>query len=132
MYPPFDELDDEQIANVLRHTHIEFYPAGSAIVQRAAAPSDFLYVVRKGVVHALDGEQIADVLGEGEFFGFVSIFTGLEAAFTIRAIEDTICYLIDQEIADCVESPGIKNVPALNHNGHAQLSSRNLINWPPT
>ena len=47
-------------------------------------------------MHALDGEQIADVLGEGEFFGFVSIFTGLEAAFTIRAIEDTICYLIDR------------------------------------
>ena len=33
-------------------------------------------------MHALD-EQIADVLGEGEFFGFVSIFTGLEAAFTM-------------------------------------------------
>ena len=99
MYPPFDELDDEQLANVVRHTHIEFYPAGTEIVQRAAAPSEFLYVVRKGLVHAVDGDQIADVLGEGEFFGFVSIFTGLEAAFTIRAIEDTICYLIDQEIA---------------------------------
>jgi CBS domain-containing protein len=99
MYPPFDELDDEQLADVVRHTHIEFYPAGTVIVRRAAAPSDFLYVVRKGRVHAVDGEQIADVLGEGEFFGFVSIFTGLEAAFTIRAVEDTICYLIDQEIA---------------------------------
>ena len=99
MYPPFDELDDEQLADVVRHTHIEFYPAGAVIVQRAAAPSEFLYVVRKGLVHAVDGEQVADVLGEGEFFGFVSIFTGLEAAFTIRAIEDTICYLIDREIA---------------------------------
>src|SRR5262245_21375118 len=99
MYPPFDELDDERIETVVRHTHIEFYPSGTEIVQRAAEPSEFLYVVRKGLVHAVDGEQIADVLGEGEFFGFVSIFTGLEAAFTIRAIEDTICYLIDQEIA---------------------------------
>ena len=99
MYPPFDELDDEQLADVVRHTHIEFYPAGAVIVQRAAAPSEFLYVVRKGLVHAVDGEQVADVLGEGEFFGFVSIFTGLEAAFTIRAIEDTICYLIDRDIA---------------------------------
>ena len=88
MYPPFDELGDEQLADVVRHTHIEFYPAGTEIVQRAAAPSEFLYVVRKGLVHAVDGEEIADVLGEGEFFGFVSIFTGLEAAFTIRAIED--------------------------------------------
>jgi CBS domain-containing protein len=104
MYPPFDELDDEQLANVVRHTHIEFYPAGAEIVRRAAAPSEFLYVVRKGLVHAVDGDQVADVLGEGEFFGFVSIFTGLEAAFTILAIEDTICYLIDQEIATEVMS----------------------------
>jgi CBS domain-containing protein len=104
MYPPFDELDDERLAMVVRHTHIEFYPAGTVIVQRAAAPSDFLYVVRKGLVHAVDGEQIADVLSEGEFFGFVSIFTGLEAAYTIRAVEDTICYLIDKEIATEVMS----------------------------
>ena len=99
MYPPFDELDDERLAEVVRHTHIEFFPAGAAIVHRASAPSEHLYVVRKGVVEAVDGEAVADVLGEGEFFGFVSMFTGLEAAYTVRAVEDTICYLIDQEIA---------------------------------
>jgi CBS domain-containing protein len=99
MYPPFDELDDERLAEVVQHTHIEFFPSGAVIVHRAAAPSEHLYVVRKGVVEAVDGDAVADVLGEGEFFGFVSMFTGLEAAFTVRAVEDTICYLIDQEIA---------------------------------
>ena len=99
MYPPFDELDDERLADVVRHTHIEFFPAGTPIVHRAAAPSEYLYVVRKGVVEAVDGDAVADVLAEGEFFGFVSMFTGLEAAYTVRAVEDTICYLIDREIA---------------------------------
>jgi CBS domain-containing protein len=99
MYPPFDELDEERLAEVVRHTHIEFFPAGTAIVHRATAPSAYLYVVRKGLVEAVDGDLVADALGEGEFFGFVSLFTGLEAAFTLRAAEDTICYLIDAEVA---------------------------------
>jgi CBS domain-containing protein len=99
MYPPFDELDEERLEEVVRHTHIEFFPAGTVIVHRAAAPSRYLYVVRKGLVEAADGDVVADVLGEGEFFGFVSLFTGLEPAFTLRAVEDTICYLIDHEVA---------------------------------
>ena len=99
MYPPFDELDDERLAEVVRHTQIEFFPAGTIILHQAAEPSAFLYIVRTGVVEAVDGDLVADVLGEGEFFGFVSLFTGLEPAFTLRAVEDTICYLVDQEIA---------------------------------
>ncbi len=99
MHPPFDELGDERLAEVVRHTQIEFFPAGSVILHQAAEPSAFLYIVRTGVVEAADGDLVADVLGEGEFFGFVSLFTGLEPAFTLRAVEDTICYLVDQEIA---------------------------------
>jgi CBS domain-containing protein len=99
MYPPFDELDDERLAEVVRHTHIEFFPVGSVIQHQAGAPSAFLYIVRTGSVEAVEGELVADVLGEGELFGFVSLFTGLEPAFTLRAAEDTICYLIDRDIA---------------------------------
>lgn len=99
MYPPFDELDDERLAEVVGHTHIEFFPAGAVIQHRAGAPSAFLYIVRTGSVEAVEGELVADVLGEGELFGFVSLFTGLEPAFTLRAAEDTICYLIDRDVA---------------------------------
>ncbi len=99
MYPPFDELEDERLAEVVRHTHIEFFPVGTVIQHQAGAPSGYLYIVRTGSVEAVEGELVADVLGEGELFGFVSLFTGLEPAFTLRAAEDTICYLIDRDIA---------------------------------
>lgn len=99
MYPPFDELDDERLAEVVRHTHIEFFPSGTVIQHQAGEPSAFLYIVRTGLVEAVEGELVADVLGEGELFGFVSLFTGLEPAYTLRAAEDTICYLIDRDIA---------------------------------
>lgn len=99
MYPPFDELDDERLAEVVRHTHIEFFPVGAVIQHQAGAPSAFLYIVRTGSVEAVEGELVADVLGEGELFGFVSLFTGLQPAFTLRAAEDTICFLIDRDVA---------------------------------
>jgi CBS domain-containing protein len=50
-------------------------------------------------VEFVDGTQVADVLYEGEVFGFVSLLTALATAFTVRAQEETICYLVDQEIA---------------------------------
>jgi CBS domain-containing protein len=99
LYPPFDDLSEERLAEVVRHTHIEFYPVGHLIMQQGGRPASFLYMIRTGAVEFVDGTQVADVLYEGEVFGFVSLLTALAPAFTIRAQEETICYLVDQEIA---------------------------------
>lgn len=98
-YPPFDELDEERLADVVGHSHIEFFPEGTVIQQQSSEPSRYLYIVRTGAVEALDGDTVADVLREGELFGFVSLITGLVPAFTIRALEDTICYLVEGDKA---------------------------------
>lgn len=99
LYPPFDDLNEERLEEVVRHTQIEFFPAGTVIQHQSGEPSGFLYIVRTGTVEARDGDSVADVMGEGELFGFVSLITGLGPAFTLRAVEDTICYLVDQGIA---------------------------------
>lgn len=99
LYPPFDELENDRFEEVVRHTHIEFFPAGTLILMQSGEPSHFAYVVRTGAVDMIDGTQIIDVLGEGELFGHFSLLSGLAPAFTVRASEDAICYLIDPEIA---------------------------------
>ncbi len=99
MYPPFDELGQERLAEVVRHTQIEFYPAGTMILQQSGEPSRYLYVVRTGAVQVMDGTQVTDVLGEGEVFGQFSLLSGLGPAFSIRSLEDAICYLVDEGIA---------------------------------
>src|SRR5207244_12286073 len=91
MYPPFDEEGEDGLADVVRHTHIAFYPSGTLILQQSGEPARHLYVVRTGAVELIDDGQVADVLYEGEVFGFVSLFTGLGPAFEIRAAEDSIC-----------------------------------------
>ncbi len=102
MYPPFDDLGDERMEEVVRHAHIEFFPAGASILQESGTPARFLYVVRRGAVELLEGSDLVDVLGEGEVFGFVSLLSGTGPSFSARAHEDAICYLIDKEIAEDV------------------------------
>ena len=104
MYPPFDDLDDERLAEVVGSTHIEFFPEGTVIVQESGEPSRFLYIVRRGAVEVLEDDDLVDVLGEGEVFGFVSLLSGVGPSFSVRAREDAICYLIDKEIAEDVMS----------------------------
>lgn len=42
---------------------------------------------------------MVDVLEPGESFGHPSLLTGLASAFTVRAHEDTTCYLLPREVA---------------------------------
>ena len=100
MYPPFDDLDDDRLGEVVRHAHIEFYPEGTVILQESGEPARFLHVVRRGAVEVVEGGEIVDIQGEGEVFGFVSLLTGASPLVTIRAHEDVICYLIDREIGE--------------------------------
>jgi CBS domain-containing protein len=104
MYPPFDDLDDERLADVVRHAHIEFFPEGTVILQEFGEPAKFLYMVRRGAVEVVEAGEIVDIQGEGEVFGFVSLLTGASPLVTVRAHEDVICYLIDRDIGEEIMS----------------------------
>ena len=104
MHPPFDDLDDERLAEVVRHAHIEFFPEGTVILQEFGEPARFLYVVRRGAVEVLEAGEVVDVEGEGEVFGFVSLLTGASPLVTVRAHEDVICYLIDRDVGEEIMS----------------------------
>ncbi|MGZ5300281.1 MAG: DUF294 nucleotidyltransferase-like domain-containing protein [Actinomycetota bacterium] len=101
-YPPFDELDEERLEVVVQHTHIEFYAAGQVILQLGGEPSEFLYVLRTGAVELVDEEQVLDLLSEGEVFGHTSLLSGLSPVVSVRAHEDSICYLIERGAAEAV------------------------------
>ena len=76
LHPPFDELSESELDDVVRATHVEFFPAGHVILIQGGEPAEFLYVVRTGAVEVLDGGHVVDMHQEGEAFGFVSLLTG--------------------------------------------------------
>lgn len=101
-HPPFDSVVPEELERVARSAQIEFFPAGTTILQQAGEPARFLYVVRTGAVELLDEGRVLDLLGEGEAFGHPSLLSGLGPTFQVRAHEDTLCYLVDREVAEDV------------------------------
>jgi CBS domain-containing protein len=92
--PPFDALEPERLDEVAASCTIEFVPAGQTILVQAGAPATEARVVRRGSVELIDRGQVVDLLGEGEMFGHASLLAAEPLAFTVRAHEDTLCYVI--------------------------------------
>ncbi|MET0835472.1 MAG: cyclic nucleotide-binding domain-containing protein, partial [Thermoleophilaceae bacterium] len=91
-HPPFDTLDGETLEAVAGSAEIEFYAAGTAILESAAATSRHAYVVRRGSVELLVEGRLHDLLGEGEMFAFASLLQDAPLGFVARANEDTLAY----------------------------------------
>jgi CBS domain-containing protein len=101
-HQPFDRLEPDVLTRLARAVQVEFFPAGTEILEQAGEPSRFLYVVRKGAVEILDGGRLVDVAGEGEVFGDLSVLAGSPPIASVRAAEDTICYLLDRDAATTI------------------------------
>ncbi len=99
-YPPFDELEPDRLDSVAGSVEIEHVPEGTVVLQQGGTPASHLYVVRKGAVELLDDGRLLDLLGEGEVFGQFSLLAHEGPTVTVRAHEDTLCYLIPEEVAD--------------------------------
>jgi CBS domain-containing protein len=101
-YPPFDALAPEALAQVAKAVEIEHFPAGAVILEQLGEPARFLYVVRKGAVELLTEGRLYDLLSDGDVFGQFSLLDGESPTATVRAHEDTLCYLIGADVADDV------------------------------
>jgi CBS domain-containing protein len=105
-HPPFDELDDEDLDRVVSAVEIEHFPPDAVILQQAGAPATHLFVVRRGEVEILDGGRVIDEAGEGDVFGMWSLLGRVAPTATVRAAQDTLCYLIPSGLASEVLRTG--------------------------
>jgi CBS domain-containing protein len=102
VHPPFAGLEESSLEKVARSIRVEYFAPSTVIVAQGGAPSEFVYVVRRGRVELIDGERTVDVLEEGELFGFPSLLSGQPPAHTVRAAEETLCYLLEGDVARTV------------------------------
>ena len=105
-HPPFDELGDKDLDRVVSAVEIEHFAPGAVILQQAGAPATHLFVVRKGEVEILDGGRVIDEVGEGDVFGMWSLLGKVAPSATVRAAQDTLCYLIPAGLANDVLQTG--------------------------
>lgn len=94
--PPFDALSAEAFELAASALEIAYFPEGVRILSADGAPSDALFVVRKGLVRLeRDGETTA-VLEEGDFFGY-SVMTG-HVSSDVVVEEDLLAYRIPEPV----------------------------------
>lgn len=130
-FPPFDVLAGERLERIAASAQTASYPKGTVILRQSGAPAHHLYVVRSGSVEVLADGRLLDLMSEGDVFGQMSIVTGLEPTATIRAHEDTVCYLLDPELAEeALGTPGGVGFVALSLRRRIELLAEDRVRAP--
>lgn len=93
-HPPYNQLDVADLQRLSNSVQVEFFAAGTEIVEANSPALDHLFVVRTGVVEITDRGRVIDALGPGDTFGHISVLSGLPPPLAVHATEDTLCYVI--------------------------------------
>lgn len=116
--PLFEVLSDEERTALIKQMELEQHDEGSVIISEGE-PGTSMYVVTSGEVKVYTrgsgqggGSVYLAKLGEGEFFGEVSVLTGKPRTATITAAQKTELLRLDKEKLDTAlaKYPGIRKV----------------------
>ncbi|PYQ29985.1 MAG: hypothetical protein DMF56_09675 [Acidobacteria bacterium] len=115
--PLFEMLNDDERTAIVKEMEVESHDEGSVIISEGD-PGSSMYLIASGEVKVYTrlANKSAPVflarLGEGDFFGEVSVLTGKPRTATITASQRTELLRLDKEKLDGVLSkyPGIRKV----------------------
>lgn len=113
--PLFEVLGDEEREALIREMELETHDEGGIIISEGQ-PGSSMYVIVSGEVKVYTNTKGNSVylarLGEGDFFGEVSVLTGKPRTATITAAQRTELLRLDKEKLDnaLATYPGIRKV----------------------
>ncbi len=96
---PFSELDEDGVTAVAQSVQIVHVPARETVLLEDGPPADAIGVIRKGAMELLTGDVVVDQLESGEVYGLTSVMTRQSPSMTVRAVEDTLSYLVPASVA---------------------------------
>jgi len=94
--PPFDALGPEAFERAAGALEIAYFQQGTRILAADGAPSDALYVIRKGLVRLEKAGETTAVLEEGDYFGY-SVMTGQVTADVVVE-EELLAYRVPEAV----------------------------------
>lgn len=113
--PLFEVLGDEEREAIVSEMEVETHDEGSVILSEGD-PGTSMYVIVSGEVKVYTRSKGATLylarLGEGDFFGEVSVLTGKPRTATITASQRTELLRLDKAKLDAVLArfPGVRSV----------------------
>ncbi len=113
--PLFDDLSDEEFAEIVDLLDSRTFEAGAIVVEEGG-PGDSMYVVARGFLEVTAGKgdaalKLAD-LGPSDFFGESALLSGKKRTATIRAKSPTECLVLSADAYAALVSkhPRVKQV----------------------
>lgn len=102
-FRPFNLLDDRQLYKIVPLLSEETYPAGSYIGKQGETSKHVLFLIIEGKAEIMvtdknGHETITGYRGPLEFMGEAVFLSGEEYPASAKAVEDTYCFLLPQEI----------------------------------
>lgn len=115
--PLFEVLNEKDRAALIEQMELESHEEGSVIISEGD-PGDSMYVISSGEVKVYtrgtgkSGNVYLAKLGEGDFFGEVSVLTGKPRTATITASRPTELLRLDKDKLDnaLAKHPGVRKV----------------------
>ncbi len=100
---PFGNLDESLLQKIAASLKKESYPVGSYIVRQGEPSKHVLFLVVEGKVELLVQDRSKNITVTGyrgpfEIFGETVFFTDEEYPGSACSVEDTVCYLLPQEV----------------------------------
>jgi len=92
-------LGDQELDILISGLEVAFYRKGKIIFKKGESRK-YIYIVFSGLIHLSEDDQPVDYISRGEPFGIMTLGTAYPFMLTARAVEDTICYLVQLEKFD--------------------------------
>ncbi|GAA3226526.1 DUF294 nucleotidyltransferase-like domain-containing protein [Pseudonocardia petroleophila] len=96
-HPPFDALDEDELAALAAVAEPEEHRSGTTILAEGLGPPAYVRVVQTGAVEIVHGGRVLDLLGPGELFGHAAMLSGLPLGFSAVARGATTCLRLPAE-----------------------------------
>lgn len=94
--PFFQVLSEEEHKAIIYHIKMQYYPAHYNLMQKGAL-GDAMYIIKSGTVRIFDeGGNIAQ-LGEGDFFGEMSLIDSAPRNANAETLSDCEIFVLKKE-----------------------------------
>jgi CRP-like cAMP-binding protein/Zn-dependent protease len=101
----FDDLPEDVLSDLAGRVQLRSFPAGKAVFRQGERPTAF-YLVRRGTLQVIEEdpetgkERVLRTIQRGDTFGELGLIDGKARSATVKAIEDTQLFEVDEATFD--------------------------------
>ncbi|MFT7184576.1 MAG: CRP/FNR family cyclic AMP-dependent transcriptional regulator [Oceanicoccus sp.] len=94
--PLFQSLTEEQHEAIMEHITMEYYPTHYKLFEKGLV-GDAMYIIKSGQIRIHNEEQDLATLGEGQFFGEMSLIEDQPRMASAETLSDCEIFVLKRE-----------------------------------